>query len=61
MIRVWKRRSLVPLLHGTPVALRDDIFVEFFGLGNLSATKLTCRHGNPILLGTARIAMSSTT
>lgn len=39
-------RSLVPLLEGGDLGWRDEVFVEFFGLGNLSATMLTCRHGD---------------
>ena len=39
-------RSLLPLLRGEEVQWRDEAFVEFFGLGNLSATLLTCRHGD---------------
>ncbi len=38
-------QSLLPLLRGEPVQWRDEVFVEFFGLGNLATTMLTCRHG----------------
>jgi arylsulfatase A-like enzyme len=38
--------SLLPLLRDEPTAWRDELFVEFFGLGNLPGLLLTCRHGN---------------
>lgn len=39
-------RSLTPLLRGEEPPWRDEIFTEFFGLGNLPGTLLTCRHGD---------------
>jgi arylsulfatase A-like enzyme len=40
-------RSLLPLLRGEPVDdWRDEIFVEFHGLGGVAYSMVTCRHGD---------------
>jgi arylsulfatase A-like enzyme len=39
-------RSLLPLLRGEAPEWRDEVFVEFFGLGHISATMLSCRCGD---------------
>jgi len=37
--------SLMPFLTGTPPAWRDTVFTEFFGLGGILTSMITCRHG----------------
>lgn len=37
-------RSLRPLVEGRECIWRDTIFVEFFGLGHIGNTMITCRH-----------------
>lgn len=38
-------RSLRPLIEGRQIEWRESVFVEFFGLGQISAPMITCRHG----------------
>jgi arylsulfatase A-like enzyme len=39
-------RSFAPLVAGEEIQWRDEAFVEFHGLGSVSATSVTVRHGS---------------